>query len=112
MLQPVQTSGTKPPLFFVHGLHGVMPLGRIFAEGLGPDQPLYAVHANGIDVRRPTGCHRDRPRAAGKGPAGRSGDPGGSARDPSSLSEGEPIERSCATANRATTAATFARSAL
>ena len=53
MLLPVQTSGEKPPLFFVHGLHGVMPLGRIFAEGLGPDQPLYAVHANGIDGRRP-----------------------------------------------------------
>jgi thioesterase domain-containing protein len=53
MLAPIQTSGDKPPLFFVHGLHGVMPLGRILAEGLGPDQPLYAVHANGIDGRKP-----------------------------------------------------------
>jgi thioesterase domain-containing protein len=53
MLLPVQTSGDKPPLFFVHGLHGVMPLGRTFAEGLGPNQPLYAIHANGIDGRRP-----------------------------------------------------------
>lgn len=53
MLVPIQTSGDKPPLFFVHGLHGVMPLGRIFAEGLGPDQPLYAIHANGIDGRKP-----------------------------------------------------------
>ena len=35
MLVPVQTSGEKPPLFFVHGLHGVMPLGRIFANGTG-----------------------------------------------------------------------------
>jgi thioesterase domain-containing protein len=53
MLVPAQTTGGKPPLFFVHGLHGVMPLGRIFAEGLGPEQPLYAIHANGMDGRAP-----------------------------------------------------------
>ena len=53
MLVPIQPSGTKPPLFFIHGLHGVMPLGRIFADGLGSDQPIYAIHANGIDGRQP-----------------------------------------------------------
>jgi len=53
MLVPFQTSEAKPPLFFVHGLDGVMPLGRIFATGLGPDQPLYAVNADGIDGRKP-----------------------------------------------------------
>src|SRR5262249_24174622 len=53
MLVPLQTSGQNPPLFFVHGLDGVMPLGRIFATGLGPDQPLYAVNADGIDGRKP-----------------------------------------------------------
>ncbi len=53
MLVPVQTSGAKPPLFFVHGLHGVMPLGPDFARVLGPQQPLYAINANGMDGRRP-----------------------------------------------------------
>src|SRR6266567_4038178 len=53
MLQPVQTSGEKPPLFFVHGLHGIMPLGRGFARVLGPDQPVYVINANGIDGKRP-----------------------------------------------------------
>ena len=53
MLVPVQTSGNKAPLFFVHGLHGVMPLGPTFAEVLGPDQPIYAIHANGVDGRKP-----------------------------------------------------------
>src|SRR5262245_57454599 len=49
MLVPIQTSGDKPPLFFIHGMYGVMPLGAIFARVLGPDQPLYAVHADGVD---------------------------------------------------------------
>src|SRR5438034_7402421 len=53
MLACVQSSGTLPPLFFVHDQYGVMPFGRSFALGLGPDQPLYAVHANGIDGRQP-----------------------------------------------------------
>jgi thioesterase domain-containing protein len=54
MLVPVQPAGTKPPLFFVHGMYGVMPLGGIFVRVLGSDQPLYAIHANGIDRREPT----------------------------------------------------------
>ena len=53
MLVPIQTSGKKPPLFFVHGLHGIMWLGATLARGLGQDQPLYAIHANGVDGRRP-----------------------------------------------------------
>jgi|GEM_PF-1323866 len=53
MLVPIQTSGDKPPLFFVHGLHGVMPLGRTLARVLGLEQPIYAIHANGIDGRAP-----------------------------------------------------------
>jgi thioesterase domain-containing protein len=53
MLVPVQTSGSRPPLFFVHGVHGVMPLGPLFARALGPDQPLYVIQADGIDGLRP-----------------------------------------------------------
>jgi thioesterase domain-containing protein len=53
MLVPVQTSGDKPPLFFVHGHNGVMSLGSSLAKVLGSEQPIYAIHANGIDGRRP-----------------------------------------------------------
>lgn len=52
MLVPIQTSGKKPPLFFVHGVFGVMCLGSSFARTLGPEQPLYAINANGIDGRQ------------------------------------------------------------
>ncbi len=48
MLVSVQTSGTKPPLFFIHGLFGMMTIGRFLAQQLGPDQPLYTIHVNGI----------------------------------------------------------------
>src|SRR5213594_84120 len=53
MLVPVQTSGKRPPLLFVHGLRGIMPLGPTFARVLGPDQPLYSVFANGMDGLKP-----------------------------------------------------------
>jgi thioesterase domain-containing protein len=56
MLVPLQTSGANPPLFFVHGLIGTMPMGRFLAQGLGPDQPLYAICANGIDGRETAAC--------------------------------------------------------
>jgi|SRR5215472_3847620 len=49
MLMPIHTSGTKPPLFLVHGLSGDLS----FAHALGPDRPLYAIHANGMDGREP-----------------------------------------------------------
>ena len=48
MLVSLHPSGTKPPLYFIHGLTGIMPLGRFFAESLGAEQPLYAINANGI----------------------------------------------------------------
>jgi thioesterase domain-containing protein len=48
MLVPVQPSGKNPPLFIVHGILGIMPLGRCFVQGLGPDQAFYAVNANGF----------------------------------------------------------------
>ncbi len=51
MLVPIQTQGSKPPLFFVHGMHGVMPVGHIFSRALGPDQPFYALNAKGMDGR-------------------------------------------------------------
>src|ERR1039458_6388571 len=60
MLVAVQTSGTKPPLFFIHGLIGVMTIGRFLGQSLGPDQPLYVINANGIDGRETvTGSFKD-----------------------------------------------------
>jgi thioesterase domain-containing protein len=53
MLLTIQASGSKPPLFFVHGVHGVMTLGSTLARALGPDQPIYAIHANGVDGQGP-----------------------------------------------------------
>src|SRR5947208_10119340 len=55
MLVQLQTSGSKPPLFFVHGLRGIaFAVGSRFARMLGSDQPLYVVNANGMDGRQPT----------------------------------------------------------
>jgi thioesterase domain-containing protein len=54
MLMPIQTSGTKPPLFFVHGLRGItFAVGPNFAHALGPNQPVYVINANGMDGRQP-----------------------------------------------------------
>jgi thioesterase domain-containing protein len=54
MLIPVQSLGVNPPLYFIHGLQGVMPLGRVLAALLGSSQPLYAINANGMDGRDST----------------------------------------------------------
>jgi thioesterase domain-containing protein len=53
MLVTIQTKGARPPLFFVHGYYGVMPIGRTLADTLGPDQPLYAIEAGGDGRRAP-----------------------------------------------------------
>jgi thioesterase domain-containing protein len=51
MLAAIQTNGKKPPLYFVHGLVGVMPIGRVISQHLGADQPFYAINAPGMDGR-------------------------------------------------------------
>src|SRR5262249_14601938 len=48
VLVSLQASGKSPPLFFVHGANGVMPLGRYLARRFGPDQPFYAVNPSGF----------------------------------------------------------------
>jgi thioesterase domain-containing protein len=54
MLLPIKTSGSKPPLFFVHGYHGILlAVGEDFAQELGADQPFYGFLANGFDGRQP-----------------------------------------------------------
>lgn len=55
MLVAVQTSGSKPPLFFVHGLRGIaFAVGSRFARMLGSDQPVHVINAPGMDGRQPT----------------------------------------------------------
>jgi thioesterase domain-containing protein len=54
MLVPLQTSGSKPPLFFVHGARGfTFEVGPRFARMLGSGQPVYTINANGVDGRTP-----------------------------------------------------------
>ena len=53
MLMPINASGTKPPLFLVHGMIGDVGSATPFAHALGPDRPFYTIHANGTDGRDP-----------------------------------------------------------
>jgi len=49
MLVAIRPSGAKPPLFFIHGLDGLMPLGGSLMRALPPDRPLYGLTARGFD---------------------------------------------------------------
>lgn len=48
-LVPIQTSGTKPPLFLIHGAEGNVLLYRELAAHLGTDQPVYGLQSKGLD---------------------------------------------------------------
>ncbi|MEI8290218.1 MAG: amino acid adenylation domain-containing protein [Verrucomicrobiota bacterium] len=48
-LVPLQTEGTKPPLFFMHGWGGDVYVHLKIAKLLPPDQPAYAIQAVGMD---------------------------------------------------------------
>src|SRR5713226_68428 len=54
MLMSFQTFGAKTPIYFIHGMTGIMPLSRFLAQSLGPDQPFHAINANGGDGREIT----------------------------------------------------------
>ena len=47
-LVPMRTTGTRPPLFCVHGGAGTVFHFRALVEALGPDQPFYALQARGL----------------------------------------------------------------
>ena len=56
-LVPIQTQGSKPPLFLVHGAEGNVLLYRNLAESLGTDQPVYGLQSQGLageEVLEPT----------------------------------------------------------
>jgi len=48
-LVPLQPSGTKTPLFCVHGVGGNVLNYRALSQHLGDDQPFYALQSRGID---------------------------------------------------------------
>ena len=47
-LVPIQTKGSKPPFFCVHGGWGHVLFYRHLSKHLGTDQPLYALQAKGL----------------------------------------------------------------
>lgn len=49
----IQTSGSRPPLFCVHGAGGVVLIYRDLAMHLGADQPFYGLQAVGLDGSSP-----------------------------------------------------------
>jgi amino acid adenylation domain-containing protein len=52
-LVPIKTTGTKPPLFFVHAHGGHVLFFNNLSQYLGDDQPFYAFQAQGLDGREP-----------------------------------------------------------
>lgn len=50
-LIPIQTGGTKPPLFCPQGAGGNVIVYRKLAQYLGGDQPVYGLQARGLDGR-------------------------------------------------------------
>jgi amino acid adenylation domain-containing protein len=54
-LVPIQTAGSKPPFFCIHGANGAVVRFHALAQYLGPDQPFYGLQAQGLDPG--SSCH-------------------------------------------------------
>ena len=54
-LVPIQTGGSKPPFFCVHGLGGTVVRFHQLARHLGADRPFYGLQAQGLNPSHP--CH-------------------------------------------------------
>jgi thioesterase domain-containing protein len=54
-LVPIQTAGSRPPFFCIHGLGGNVLLFYDLARNLGSDQPFFGLQAQGLDGKHP--CH-------------------------------------------------------
>jgi phthiocerol/phenolphthiocerol synthesis type-I polyketide synthase E len=48
-LVAIQTSGSRPPFFCIHGAGGHVLIYRGLSKHLGPDQPFYGLQAQGLD---------------------------------------------------------------
>ncbi len=53
ILIPIQPSGSKPPLFFIHPSGGSVHWYLELSLALGPDQPFYGIQAVGAESARP-----------------------------------------------------------
>ena len=53
ILVPIKPSGTKTPLFLVHGMHGHVFFANFVARHLPDDQPLHALQARGLESDEP-----------------------------------------------------------
>jgi surfactin family lipopeptide synthetase A len=49
-LVPIQTAGSKPPFFCIHGANGAVVRFYDLARYLGADQPFYGLQANGLEA--------------------------------------------------------------
>jgi amino acid adenylation domain-containing protein len=54
-LVPIQSTGSKPAFFCIHGINGGVVRFRELSLHLGPDQPFYGLQAQGLDAGRE--CH-------------------------------------------------------
>jgi thioesterase domain-containing protein/acyl carrier protein len=52
-LVAIQTEGSRPPFFCVHGVGGNVVGFRDLARHMGTDQPFYALQPQGLDGKRP-----------------------------------------------------------
>ena len=52
-LVPIQSNGSKPPFFLVHGAGGNVLIYRDLARYLGSDQPVYGLQSQGLDGEQP-----------------------------------------------------------
>jgi amino acid adenylation domain-containing protein len=54
-LVPIQTAGSKPPFFCIHGANGAVVRFHSLSKYLGADQPFYGLQASGLEAGQP--CH-------------------------------------------------------
>lgn len=52
-LVEIQSGGSRPPFFCVHGAGGNVLIYRDLARRLGPDQPFYGLQSQGLDGEQP-----------------------------------------------------------
>jgi amino acid adenylation domain-containing protein len=55
-LVPLQTGGTRPPLYTVHASSGHVFRYMSLVRALGPDQPVYGLQASGLEEGEPLGA--------------------------------------------------------
>ena len=52
-LVPIKLSGTRPPLFLIHGAEGNILLYKALVKHLNEDQPVYGLQSPGLDGKSP-----------------------------------------------------------